>query len=150
MNDDTSYIKDIIGIKGANVMHITPQMPAAEAAKMMSAKRIGVLAVSETNGKAIGLISERDIVRAVGTKGGDLRGETVADLMAKQIISCRPLDRPSDVLKSMQDRKIRHMLVYDGNQVQGIVSVVDILKLLLERANLDLDAATLGALDSWL
>ncbi len=147
---DSSYIKDIIGIKGADVAHVTPETPVASAAKLLSEKRIGVLAISQHNGKVVGLISERDIIRAVAAKDGDIRGVTVADLMAKTIISCRPLDRPSDVLKSMQDKKIRHVLVYDGNQVEGIVSIVDILKLLLERTNLDLDAATLGALDSWL
>jgi CBS domain-containing protein len=150
VTNDSSYIRDIIGIKGADVAHVTPETPVASAAKLLSEKRIGILAISQPNGKVVGLISERDIIRAVGTKDGDLSGVTVADLMANTIISCRPLDRPSDVLKLMQDQNICHMLVYDGHQVEGIVSIVDILNLLLERTNLDLDAATLGSLDSWL
>jgi CBS domain-containing protein len=84
----------------------------------------------ESPGGTVGLVSERDLIRAVAA-GDDLDDRQVADLMSNDLVSARPGDAISTVATLMDDAGVRHILVTEGSTVVGLVSVRDVLPVLL-------------------
>ena len=100
--------------------------------------RIGVLLVTGNEGRYVGILSERDIVRAVSAgAGSDVSALAVEDLMTKDLITCSPKECPVDVLDSMAENKIRHMPVVENElcfDLRGLLSHTDIFNFLKEEA----------------
>jgi len=120
-------------MKVRNLMHkgveiMTPDTPVTKLAKKMREKDIGAIPVG-SNGKLVGMVTDRDItVRAVA-KGKDLTQLTAQDVMTKGVVCCRDTDKVRDVLEVMEDKQIRRVPVIDDNErVIGMVSLGDISK----------------------
>lgn len=112
--------------KGVEIM--APDTPLTKLAKKMREKDIGAIPVG-TNGKLIGMVTDRDItVRAVAN-GKDITQMTAQDVMTKGVVCCRDSDRVRKVLEVMEEKQIRRVPVTDDNdQVIGMVSLGDISK----------------------
>jgi CBS domain-containing protein len=103
---------------------ITPEEPAAAAARMIVASRIGAVAVQDRTGRIVGLISEHDIVRVVATRAQGLRGLAVGEVMTPEPVAIRPGMPASDALDLMRRRDLRHLPVCcpDG-KLLGVVGL---------------------------
>ena len=121
-------VASILKGKGADVTTVRPEATIAAAARELQAKGIGALVVSEDGRAVDGLLSERDIVNGLvfyGTRVGGLR---VSDLMSRAVVTCAPDDSVTTVMEHMTRHRVRHVLVVEGRQLRGIVSIGDVVK----------------------
>jgi CBS domain-containing protein len=114
----------------------------AAAAEMLSSMRIGAVVVSQDGARPEGILSERDIVRELGRRGGVVLNDRVSQLMTKAIISCTPDDRADEVLEKMTNGRFRHMPVMKGDQMVGLISIGDVVKARLAELAMEKDALT--------
>lgn len=126
MSADLSKIK-VEDVMVRNVVKAKPKMTILEAAKIMAAKSVGALPVVDENGKLVGILSERDIVRRVVALEKDPASTLVEEAMTPKPITVKPDYTLADALRIMAQIGIRHLPVVDdsGNLV-GIISVKDV------------------------
>lgn len=121
-----SSVGDILKIKGQDVIAIDVLASITESARLMSHKRIGLLVVLNEEKKFVGVLSERDIVRAVATDVQNLSNKKVGDYLTRKVIACDPQADPSDVISVMKEKGFRHMPVVENGSVKGVVSRTDL------------------------
>ena len=92
-------VEDIIRIKGSEVVTVSPDTTIVAAARLLTEKRIGVLIVRKAEEEVIGVLSERDIIRAVGEYGVRAPEMMVEALMTRDLVSCKPRANPHDVME---------------------------------------------------
>jgi CBS domain-containing protein len=123
------------------VLTLTSDASVSDAAAIMSEKRIGTIVISDDGGKtAAGILSERDIVRELGRKGVACMGDTVADMMTRKLVTCRPSDGSDAVLAQMTDGRFRHMPVIENGTLIGLISIGDAVKARLAELAMERDA----------
>lgn len=128
----------IINDKGRDVVTVSPKVTLAEIAAILSAKRIGAVVVLEKD--AIhGIISERDIVRAVAKHGGDGLAMLAADWMTAKVVTCLPEDTIHDIMEKMTTGRFRHLPVVKHGKLAGIVSIGDVVKRRIEEVEREAD-----------
>lgn len=125
-------IADILRQKGSSLITILPTDSIAVAARTLAENRVGALVVRDRRGQLAGILSERDIVRALAGHGAKVLEMRVADLMTREVITCRPSDPVRDIMARMTLRRIRHVPVVEEGLLVGIVSIGDVLKSRLE------------------
>ncbi|MBP2311966.1 CBS domain-containing protein [Azospirillum soli] len=126
-------VADVLNHKGRSVVSILPSESVETAARLLTDKRIGAVVVRDRRGKLIGILSERDIVRAVALRGADAMEHTVEDLMTKTVKTCRPADTIKEVMQMMTLRRHRHVPVCDdAGDLVGVVSIGDAVKARLD------------------
>lgn len=124
------------------VVTIAPGSSVGEAAKTLSARRIGALVVSKDGTEMAGILSERDIVRAIGSGGPGCLADPVESLMTSKIISATRDETIDSVLGKMTEGRFRHMPVMEGAAMVGLISIGDVVKaqlaeLAMEKAALE-------------
>lgn len=124
----------------AGIITITPAATVADAAQLLSAKRIGAVIVSPDGVQMAGILSERDIVRELGRRGAACLTDPVEALMTRDVVSCKPGDRTNDVLQMMTDGRFRHMPVMAQGQMVGLISIGDVVKARLTELTTEVDA----------
>jgi CBS domain-containing protein len=117
----------IVRRKNRKVVTVTPNTTMVDAAKVLSENRIGLLMVVGDEGKFVGVLSERDIVKAVAGGADLIHGMTVDEIAVKKVVACRPQTTVSDVFRTMSTRGFRHMPVIHEGKVVGVVSLTDVL-----------------------
>ncbi|MBK6467137.1 MAG: CBS domain-containing protein [Rhodobacter sp.] len=122
------------------VITIAPGATVAEAAKLLSDRRIGAVIVSRDGERAEGILSERDIVRELGRRGTGCLTDKVDSLMTAKLISCVRGDQTDAVLQTMTDGRFRHMPVLEGGKMIGLISIGDVVKARLEELSAEKDA----------
>jgi len=110
------------------VATIQPGTSVAEAAEILSSRRIGSLIVSEDGSSPIGILSERDIVRELGRRGPGCMADRVDQVMTADPVGCTRDDSSEAVLTRMTEGRFRHMPVMDGNRMVGLISIGDVVK----------------------
>jgi CBS domain-containing protein len=131
------HVADIIRTKGAAVVTVRPDVTVDHLAQRLKMERIGAVIVSESGKSVDGIISERDIIRALAEHGTATLAMTVADLMTKGVVTCSPADTISHVAKLMTQRRIRHVPVMEHGALIGIVSVGDVVKFRMDELELE-------------
>lgn len=121
-------VETILRHKGNWVTTIHPDATVADAVDLLNRERIGALVVSEDGGSAEGVLSERDIVRALGEHAGDLMSRPVRELMSRSVFTCEPGDSAGELMEEMTSRRIRHFPVLCDGRLCGIVSIGDLVK----------------------
>ena len=121
-------LADVIHGKSQDIVRIRSDRNIAEAAVLMTEKKIGALLVEDQSGAIVGILSERDIVGGMGPHGADLHDVAVADLMTQNVIRCSPNDTVNEAMAMMTDRRIRHLPVFDGDELVGFISISDLVK----------------------
>ena len=122
-------VKQILDLKGsASIETIKADASVADAAARLDKRRIGALVVSETGKDIAGIISERDIVRALARKGGGCLDMQVRELMTGDVVSCAPDESANSVLERMTQGRFRHMPVLEDGKMVGLVSIGDVVK----------------------
>ena len=114
--------------KSHEIVKIREDHSIAEAAITLTEKKIGALLVEGQDGKIAGILSERDIVGGMGPHGADLHDVAVSELMTRDVIRCSPSDSVNEAMAMMTDRRIRHLPVFDGDELVGFISIGDLVK----------------------
>ena len=110
------------------VVTIPPQASVADAANLLSQKRIGSVVVTSDGSHAEGILSERDIVRELGKRGAGCLNDLVSDMMTRDPVTCASGDSADEVLSKMTEGRFRHMPVVEDGRLQGIISIGDVVK----------------------
>ena len=121
-------VKAILAHKGPDVVSIEPTSTLAEAAKLLAERRIGAVLVLGIEGRVAGILSERDIVRALAWRGSAVLEERVDAVMTRKVITCGEGDTVAQVMEQMTGGKFRHLPVVEQGKLIGIVSIGDIVK----------------------
>ena len=122
-------VSHILKEKGRDVLAIPPEATLFEAARVLTLNRIGALLVHDTKGALTGIISERDIVRAIAEEGASALALTVNERMTKDVATCEENDTIAEIMETMTRCRFRHMPVIEGGRVAGIVSIGDVVKI---------------------
>ena len=131
-------VQQILKSKGDDgVITVTPDTPIAEAASILAERRIGGLVVSADGEAADGILSERDIVRALAVRGASCLTETVSEMMTRNPVCCVRQDTSDAVLARMTDGRFRHMPVVEEGKLVGIVTIGDVVKARLDELSLE-------------
>ncbi|MCZ6860709.1 MAG: diguanylate cyclase [Alphaproteobacteria bacterium] len=134
-------ISDLLGEKASvDVKTIRPDASLLETARAMTSHQISALIVTDQGGKLVGIVTERDLVRAIAENAGGVATLPVSDVMTRTITTCAPDERIANVLFLMNDKEIRHIPVIEGEELRGIVSIRDLTRayeLLQDQANTD-------------
>lgn len=117
----------VLRAKGSRVATVTPDTPITGLLAEMVNATVGAVVVVQ-DGAVVGMVWERDLVRLLHERGASLAGTVVADIMNGDVVTCVPTDETDDVLRTMTDRRIRHLPVMADGQLSGIVSMGDLVK----------------------
>jgi CBS domain-containing protein len=126
--EEAMNVRSILDHKGRAVATIRPEAGIEEAVALLRHRGIGALVVTRDNTIIEGIISERDIVRALGEWGSDIGGMRVATLMSREVVTCTESDSVVDLARLMTERRIRHLPVVERGALVGIVSIGDVVK----------------------
>ena len=121
-------LAELLNASEQGIIKIRSQDCIADAATALTANKIGALLVEDDNGKIIGILSERDIVGGMGPHGADLHDVAVSELMTSDIIHCSPQDSVNKAMEMMTEKRIRHLPVFDGDELLGLISIGDLVK----------------------
>ena len=130
----------ILSRKGTDVVTIEPTATVADAAKLLSERRIGAIVVTGSDRRVVGILSERDIVRALGARGAQVLGTQVADMMTRKVVTCGRGDTLAELMEQMTQGKFRHVPVVEDGKLTGIISIGDVVKSRLEEMERESDA----------
>ena len=134
-------VQQILKSKGDDgVVTVPPATSVQKVAELLSTRRIGAVVVSPDGKQAQGIVSERDIVREIGRRGPACLSDPVESLMTARIVSCTRTESTDEVLGRMTDGRFRHMLVMEGDQMVGLISIGDVVKARLMELAAEKDA----------
>ena len=123
----------ILAAKGRNVVTMEPNRTLAEAAALLTARNIGAAVVTDTQGRVLGMLSERDILHAVGTGGAAALDDAVARHMTAPVVTTDEDESVQVAMEKMTVRRCRHLPVVADEELVGIVSIGDVVKHRLEQ-----------------
>ena len=121
-------VKTILAAKGDNVVSIEPTAHLAAAATLLSTHRIGAVVIRGAGGRLAGILSERDIVRAVSDHGAEALTLPVGQVMTRNVMTCGEDDSIADIMEQMPAGKFRHLPVLKNDRLIGLVSIGDVVK----------------------
>jgi CBS domain-containing protein len=120
-------VKAILSRKGTDVVTIQPTATLAEAAELLATRRIGAVLVLGIEGRVAGILSERDIVRALAERGATVLDERIDQVMTRKVFTCTETDTVAQVMEQMTQGKFRHVPVVDQGSLIGIISIGDVV-----------------------
>lgn len=125
-------VKDILEIKGSQVVTIRVETSVLSALSMFSANRVGSLLVVDKNDKILGIIAARDVLMAVVNNLENIAEIYVDKIMTTDLIVASEDDNIDYIQAIMTENRIRHIPVLEGNELKGIISIGDVVKSLLK------------------
>ncbi len=126
-------IHDILRRKGDSVVTIRSDATLSELLDLLTEHRIGAVVVSDAEGEATGVVSERDVIVHLQAEGTSLGGVRVRDLMTAPPVTCSPDDDLEALARTMTERRIRHLPVLVEGRLAGVVSIGDVVKQRLDQ-----------------
>ncbi len=121
-------VKAILSHKSPDIVSIEPTATLAQAAKLLAGRRIGAVLVLGIEGRLAGILSERDIVRALAERGASMLDERVDQVMTRKVFTCSQTDTVAHIMEQMTAQKFRHVPVVDEGRLTGIISIGDVVK----------------------
>jgi CBS domain-containing protein len=118
----------ILGSKGRSVVTVQPHRSLAEAAQLLVERHIGALVVADADQSVLGILSERDIVRAAVRHGPSALENPVSRHMTVKVVTCAPEADLEEVMETMTEGRFRHLPVMADGRLVGIVSIGDVVK----------------------
>jgi len=133
------HVRDVLMAKGNRVICIEADATVSEAIARLVQNNIGSLPVVDGQGKLLGMLSERDVLRGLHNHGEGFGRTKVVDAMTRHPESCKLEADVNDVMGQMSQRRIAKVPVLDGSNVIGIVSVGDVIKVMYEKVKSEND-----------
>ena len=130
-------VSTILAAKGHDVVTIEPSASLAAAAKLLAEKRIGAVLILGVDRLIVGILSERDIVRALAERGAAALDEPVSGAMTRKVSTCHERETVASIMERMTAGKFRHVPVVDQGRLTGIVSIGDVVKHRLQEMERD-------------
>jgi CBS domain-containing protein len=118
----------ILAGKGRSVVTVQPHRSLAEAAALLVERHIGALVVADADQAVLGIISERDIVRATVRHGASALENPVSRHMTAKVVTCTPEAALEELMETMTEGRFRHLPVMEDGRLVGIVSIGDVVK----------------------
>ena len=121
-------VTSILTNKGQEIFSISPDATVSELVEVLCERRVGALLVLGSSGDIVGIVSERDVARALGTNPGAL-ANTVAAIMTTDVVTASDQADVAELMQVMTERRIRHIPVLDeSGALAGLVSIGDVVK----------------------
>jgi CBS domain-containing protein len=118
----------ILDDKGATVFTVRPTQSLQEAAAALTQYKVGAMIVTGADQEPVGVFSERDLARAVAQSGASALIEPVSSVMSTGLITAGPSDTVDTLLSLMTEKRVRHIIIMQGSDMQGVVSIGDVVK----------------------
>lgn len=132
-------VSDLIKRKGSAVTTAPPETTVATLLDLLAEHRIGAVVVS-ADGGVDGIVSERDVVRALRTAGPALLDAPISTVMTADVVVTGPGDTVEDMMRVMTERRIRHVpVVTEDGRTAGIISIGDVVKSRIDELEADRD-----------
>lgn len=124
-------VADILRVKGNTLFTVPPEQALGDAVTTMSDLDIGSLVVMD-RGQLVGLLSFREVIRAVVRNGGSVGAQTVRDVMNDAPLTCTPQSELDEVRRLILERHARYMPVMDQRTLMGVISFYDVAKAVVD------------------
>lgn len=121
-------VRELFGDQVRDVVSVGKKTPVVEAAQIMTEQQIGVVVVIDDDGAIAGIMSERDILAAVGEFDERFQHLTADQLMTEKVVTCSPDESISRAVLKLEALRIRHLVVVDRGEMYGVVSMRDVLE----------------------
>ena len=135
-------IIDVLRVKGAHVVTVTPDTTVRRLLTILAEHRIGAVIVSRDGTSVDGIVSERDIVRALALRGAAVMSEPVTAIYTADVHTVTPETSLEEVARMMTERRVRHAPVTVDGDLRGIVSIGDVVKTRIDELETERAALT--------
>lgn len=125
-------VRDILAVKGNDVVTIGPSSTLADAARALAQHRIGAVVVTGPDERIVGILSERDIVRKIGEQGAEALAISISEVMSTDVKVCGENHTINEVMGIMTRGRFRHLPVERDGRLAGLVSIGDVVKQRIE------------------
>jgi CBS domain-containing protein len=125
-------VAHILRQKGSDVVTVSPSDSIQSIVDTLTQHRIGAVVVVDRSGGIAGIVSERDVVRAMAGDASAVISRTARDIMTEKVQTCEPGDSEAGLMQLMTENRIRHLPVLSGGRLAGMVSIGDVVKLRME------------------
>jgi CBS domain-containing protein len=129
---DMTLLRDVIHRKGGEIYSVNPDATVLDALKLMADKNIGAVLIVE-GGKVEGILSERDCIRRVDLHGRTARDTLVKDIMTSKVLYVQAGQTLEECVAIMIDKNIRHLPVFEGEDLMGLISARDALREMVDQ-----------------
>lgn len=116
---------------------VRPEATMIEVCRVLNEARIGAAPVVDPGGRLLGMISERDVVRAIATHGKEALERPVETLMTRNLVTATPDESIDSVMSKMTDRRCRHLPVLNSNKMIGLISIGDVVKMRIAQTEME-------------
>jgi CBS domain-containing protein len=131
----------ILKLKGGKtVVTTTADKSMLDVAKLLTQHSIGCIVIERDDGEVAGIVSERDLMRAIGHSGAKVLKEPVSVYMTKTVVTAREADTSDQLMSEMTSHRFRHMPVVERGRLLGLVSIGDLVKIHVADAEFESDA----------
>ena len=137
----TIRVANILDGKGNDVLTVTPESSVSALVKLLAEKRIGAVPVVDGTGRLKGIVSERDVVRALAGDAAVLERK-VESLMTREVQTCVLQDTVANLMEIMTRGRFRHLPVVEDSKLIGIISIGDVVKQRVAEAQSEVEALT--------
>ena len=132
-------VAHILRQKGTSVVTVEPGDSVQTIVDMLARHRIGAVVVVDPAGGIAGIVSERDVVRAMVGDMAAVSSMTAKDIMTAKVRTCSPTDSEAELMQMMTESRIRHLPVVANGRVTGMISIGDVVKLRIESMEAEAD-----------
>ena len=134
------FVSDILKGKSSSIISVTSNQSVEEALALLAQHRIGAVLVMDAGGSIAGILSERDLVRAMSRLGKEVFDRKVGDLMTSAVVTCTSKDPVAAIEAMMTSQRFRHVPVVEEGRLIGMISIGDVVKARIEEAEAEVDA----------
>lgn len=133
-------VKTILATKGGDVVRIEPSATLKDAAALLAERRIGAVVILGAGERLAGILSERDIVRAVAESGPAALDLPVSQVMTRNVTTCGENETVASIMERMTSGRFRHMPVVEKDRLIGLISIGDVVKNRVEEIEAESEA----------
>jgi CBS domain-containing protein len=137
LEETSMNVATILKLKGRDVVTAAADTPLLEIAKLLQQHGIGCVVISAGDGKVAGIVSERDVVRAIGKTGTKALRDPVNAYMTMSVVTARESDTIDRLMAEMTAHRFRHMPVTERGRLVGLVSIGDVVKMRIAEAEME-------------
>jgi len=129
-------VNTILNLKGRDIVSASPSDLIGDLTKTFAEKKIGSILILK-DGAVKGIVSERDVVKAIGQRGAEILHQPASRIMTKNVISCQGSDTIDKIMGVMTSGRFRHVPVVENDQLIGIISIGDVVQQRIAEAELE-------------